>query len=90
MDTEMNERAFPVNVPESARPFIDQVVERDGYASRGAYLAKLVVDAHVREQQEQLVAKLMEGLSSPAEPATDATFAEDRAEFESKVAEQQM
>ena len=89
MDTETSQPTFPVNVPESAKPFVDQEVERGGYASRGAYLAKLVEDARIREQQEQLEAKLIEGLNSPAEPATDETFAEDRAEFESGIAEQQ-
>lgn len=87
MDTETNPSTFPVNVPESAKPFVDQEVERGGYASRGAYLAKLVEDARIREQQERLEAKLTEGLNSPAEPATEETFAEDRAEFESRLSE---
>ena len=74
-------------IPESSTAFLDRQVEHGGYASSEEYVARLIVDAQVREQQERLEAELMKGLASPAEEVTEETWAEHRRELERRLAE---
>ena len=88
MHRNMPRATLTLAIPESSTAFINRQVEHGGYASREEYVARLIEDAQVREQQDRLEAALMKGLESPAEEVTGETFAKDREEFERRLAGQ--
>ena len=87
MDRNVPRATLTLAIPESSRAFIDRQVEHGDYASREEYVARLIEDAQVREQQERLEAELMKGLASPVEEVTEESWVEHRRELERRLAE---
>lgn len=64
-----------ISLPEEMKAFIDAQIAREGYASASEYLRALIRDAQRRQARQELEAKLLEGLQSPASELTPADWA---------------
>lgn len=64
-----------ISLPEEMKVFIDAQIAREGYASASEYLRSLIREAQRRQARQDLEAKLLEGLQSPASAMTDADWA---------------
>ena len=68
-----------ISLPEEMKAFIDVQLAREGYASASEYLRSLIREAQKRQARQELEARLLEGLQSPAREMADADWAELRA-----------
>jgi antitoxin ParD1/3/4 len=60
-----------ISLPEAMQQFVEEQVQRGGYASASDYVQALIQEAQVRAARHDLDAKLLEGLDSgPATPMT--------------------
>jgi antitoxin ParD1/3/4 len=59
-----------ISLPEEMKAFIEARIAQEGYASASEYLRTLVRDAQKRNARQELEAKLLEGLQSPATEMT--------------------
>ncbi len=57
--------AYSVELPADLRTFLESEAKRRGYESAGAYVEALVYAAADVPDDEDLAAKLLEGLASP-------------------------
>lgn len=63
-----------ISLPEEMKAFIDAQMNREGYASASEYLRVLIQEAQKRQTRQELEAKLLDGLQSPASEMTDADW----------------
>lgn len=63
-----------ISLPEEMKAFVDAQLAREGYASASEYLRALIRDAQRRLARQELDAKLLEGLQSPASEMTRADW----------------
>jgi hypothetical protein len=76
MSTNTQSGTFVIHVPAEAMPFLDRAVQRGGFTGPEQYIAKLLEEAQVREEQERLEADLLKGINSgPAETMTKEDWA---------------
>jgi antitoxin ParD1/3/4 len=73
-----------ISVPEEMKAFVEAQMAREGYASVSEYLRALIRDAQKRRAKQELEAKLVEGLQSPASEMTDAEWSALRARIRKK------
>lgn len=64
-----------ISLPEEMKAFIDAQLAREGYASASEYLRALIRDAQRCQAKQELEAKLLEGLQSPASELTPDDWA---------------
>jgi antitoxin ParD1/3/4 len=60
-----------ISLPDEMKAFIETQMSQEGYASASEYLRTLIRDAQKRQAKQELEAKLLEGLQSPASEMTD-------------------
>ena len=60
-----------VSLPEALREFVEERVAEGSFANASDYVRALIRDDRAKRAQATLEAKLLEGLSSPLEEATD-------------------
>lgn len=63
-----------ISLPDEMKAFIEAQIAKEGYASASEYLRALIRDAQKRQAKQELEAKLLEGLQSPAGEMTDADW----------------
>jgi len=63
-----------ISVPDEMKVFVEAQMAQEGYASASEYLRALIRDAQKRRAKQELEAKLLEGLHSPASEMTDADW----------------
>ncbi len=63
-----------VSLPDDMKAFIETQMNREGYASASEYLRVLILDAQRRQARQELDARLLEGLQSPASEMTDGDW----------------
>jgi antitoxin ParD1/3/4 len=56
------------------KAFIEAEIAREGFASASEYLRALIREAQKRKAKQELEAKLLDGLQSPAREMTDADW----------------
>jgi antitoxin ParD1/3/4 len=64
-----------LSMSDEMNAFIEAQLAKEGYASASDYLRALIRDAQKRQAKQELEAKLLEGLQSPAGEMTDADWA---------------
>ena len=60
-----------ISLPETLRDFVDERVAEGSFASASDYVRALIRDDRAKRAKANLEAKLLEGLASPLEEATD-------------------
>ncbi|WP_406699416.1 type II toxin-antitoxin system ParD family antitoxin [Singulisphaera sp. Ch08] len=63
-----------ISLPDEMKAFIETQIAAHGYASTSEYLHALIREAQKRQAKQDLDAKLLEGLQSPASELTDADW----------------
>jgi antitoxin ParD1/3/4 len=63
-----------ISLPDEMKAFIEAQMAQEGYASASEYLRTLIREAQKRLAKQELEAKLLEGLQSPASEMTDADW----------------
>ena len=63
-----------ISLPDEMKAFIETQMSQEGYASASEYLRTLIRDAQKRQAKQELEAKLLEGLQSPASEMTDGDW----------------
>jgi antitoxin ParD1/3/4 len=63
-----------ISLPDEMKEFIETQMSHEGYASASEYLRTLIREAQKRQARQELEAKLLEGLQSPASEMTDADW----------------
>lgn len=74
-----------VSIPEALRAYIDERVAEGGYANVSDYIRALIRDDRAKQAKASLEAKLLEGLASPAEEATEDYWRRLEAEARSRA-----
>jgi antitoxin ParD1/3/4 len=69
-----------INLPEPLKQFVDGQVSQGRYSSASEYLRELIRADEKRKADEQLEAKLLEGLGSSERPVKAATWTSMRKE----------
>ncbi|HEV3165607.1 MAG TPA: type II toxin-antitoxin system ParD family antitoxin [Isosphaeraceae bacterium] len=64
-----------ISLPDEMKAFIEAQVAQEGYASASEYLRALIREAQKRRAKQELEAKLLDGLQSPATEMTAADWA---------------
>jgi antitoxin ParD1/3/4 len=67
----MSNTTMNISLPETLRNFVEERVAEGTFASASDYVRALIRDDRSRRAQANLEAKLLEGLASPLEEATD-------------------
>jgi len=63
-----------ISLPDEMKAFIETQMAAGGYASASEYLRALIREAQKRQAKQDLDAKLLEGLQSPASELTNADW----------------
>lgn len=63
-----------ISLPEEMRTFIEAQMAEEGFASASEYLRFLIREAQRRRARQELDARLLEGLQSPASEMSDADW----------------
>jgi antitoxin ParD1/3/4 len=63
-----------ISLPDEMKAFIEAQVAKEGYASVSEYLRAVIRDVQKRQAKQELEAKLLEGLQSPASELTEADW----------------
>ena len=63
-----------ISLPDEMKAFIEAQVAKEGYASVSEYLRAVIRDVQKRQAKQELEAKLLEGLQSPASEMTEADW----------------
>ncbi len=84
MDSQMT--SMNVSLPEPLRRFIEAEVARGGYSTASEYIRELVREEQRRKAQDELDAKLLDGLKSPARVWTKAEREALRERIERRLA----
>jgi antitoxin ParD1/3/4 len=66
----MNMTSMNISLPEPLKLFVEEQVNKGGYSTASEYLRELIRDAQRRKQHQELEAKLLAGLQSPASEMT--------------------
>jgi antitoxin ParD1/3/4 len=74
-EEDFNMTTMNISLPDEMRAFIEAEIAREGFASASEYLRTLIREAQKRKAKQELEAKLLEGLQSPASEMTDADWA---------------
>lgn len=74
-----------ISLPEPLKQFVDGQIMTGRYSSASEYVRELIRADEKRKAEEQLEAKLMEGLSSPETELTPADWKAIRKEAMAKV-----
>jgi antitoxin ParD1/3/4 len=63
-----------ISVPDAMKAFVEAQMAEEGYASASEYVRALIREAQSRRAKQDLEAKLLEGIQSPATEMTDADW----------------
>lgn len=63
-----------ISLPDEMKAFVEGRMAQEGCASASEYLRALIRDAQKRQAKQELEAKLLEGLQSPASEMTDSDW----------------
>ena len=63
-----------ISLSDEMKAFIEAQVAKEGYASVSEYLRAVIRDVQKRQAKQELEAKLLEGLQSPASEMTEADW----------------
>jgi antitoxin ParD1/3/4 len=69
-----------ISLPDEMKAFIEAQLVRDGYASASEYLRALIREAQKRQAEQELEARLLEGLQGPATEMTPEDWDDMRRE----------
>ncbi|MFI5455276.1 MAG: type II toxin-antitoxin system ParD family antitoxin [Isosphaerales bacterium] len=66
----MNMTSMNISLPEPLKLFVEKQVSKGGYSTASEYLRELIREAQGRTDRQELEAKLLAGLQSPASEMT--------------------
>lgn len=69
-----------ISLPDPLKKFVDQQIDQGRYSSVSEYVRELIRADEKRKAQDQLEARLLEGLNSPDSELTPAEWAAIRRE----------
>ena len=78
-------QSMNISLPEPLKQFVDGQILTGRYSSASEYVRELIRADEKRKAEEQLEAKLMEGLNSTESPLTAADWSAIRKEALAKV-----
>ena len=78
-------QSMNISLPEPLKAFVDGQISTGRYSSASEYVRELIRADEKRKAEEQLEAKLLEGLSSPENELTAADWKAIRKEALAKV-----
>ncbi len=67
-------QSMNISLPEPLKAFVDGQIAQGRYSSASEYVRELIRDDEKRKAEEQLEAKLLEGLNSTESPLTAADW----------------
>ncbi|BAC88297.1 type II toxin-antitoxin system ParD family antitoxin [Gloeobacter violaceus] len=73
-------QSMNISLPEPLKQFVDGQIAQGRYSSASEYVRELIRADEKRKAEEQLEAKLLEGLNSPASELTAADWSSIRKE----------
>jgi antitoxin ParD1/3/4 len=73
-------QSMNISLPEPLKQFVDAQVSQGRYSSTSEYMRELIRADEKRKAEEQLEAKLLEGLSSPESELTNGDWEKIRNE----------
>ena len=76
-----------ISLPEPLKAFVDSQISTGRYSSASEYVRELIRADEKRKAEEQLEAKLMEGLNSPENELSPADWVAIRKEALAKLAQ---
>jgi antitoxin ParD1/3/4 len=76
-----------ISLPDEMKAFVETQMAEEGYASASEYLRALIRDAQKRRAKQELEAKLLEGLQSPASEMTEEDWGALRRRIQEKSPE---
>jgi antitoxin ParD1/3/4 len=82
----MSNTTMNISLPETLRDFVDQRVAEGAFASASDYVRALIRDDRAKRAKASLEAKLLEGLASPLEEATDEYWKRLEADARGRIA----
>ena len=78
-------QSMNISLPDPLKKFVDGQIAQGRYSSASEYVRELIRADEKRKADEQLEAKLLEGLSSPESQLTSADWSEIRKEALAKL-----
>lgn len=75
-----------ISLPEALRAYVEERVAEGSYANASDYVRALIREDRTRWAKGSLEAKLLEGLASPLEEATDEYWKRLEAEARTRIA----
>ena len=78
-------QSMNISLPEPLKQFVDGQISTGRYSSASEYVRELIRADEKRKAEEQLEAKLMEGLNSTESPLTSADWSAIRKEALAKI-----
>jgi len=78
-------QSMNISLPDPLKKFVDGQIAQGRYSSASEYVCELIRADEKRKAEEQLEAKLLEGLSSPESELTPADWSEIRKEALAKL-----
>ena len=82
-------QSMNISLPDPMKQFVDGQISQGRYSSASEYVRELIRADEKRKTEEQLEAKLMEGLNSPEHELTPADWVAIRQEALAKLAQKQ-
>lgn len=73
-------QSMNISLPEPLKAFVDGQISTGRYSSASEYVRELIRADEKRKAEEQLEAKLLEGLNSPESPLTPADWSAIRSQ----------
>jgi antitoxin ParD1/3/4 len=70
-DDAMSNTTMNISLPETLRAYVDERVAEGSYANASDYVRALIREDRLKRAKASLEAKLLEGLASPLEAATE-------------------
>ena len=78
-------QSMNISLPDPLKQFVDGQISQGRYSSASEYVRELIRADEKRKAEEQLEAKLLEGLSSPESALTPAAWSAVRQEALAKL-----
>jgi antitoxin ParD1/3/4 len=78
-------QSMNISLPDPLKQFVDGQIAQGRYSSASEYVRELIRADEKRKAEDQLEAKLLEGLNSTESPLTRADWKELRAEALAKL-----
>jgi antitoxin ParD1/3/4 len=75
-----------ISLPETLREYVDERVAEGSFANASDYVRSLIREDRKRRAQANLEAKLLEGLASPLEEASDEYWERLEADARKRIA----